>query len=71
MAKEISVEFQDLAFKRRTIVLPDGRCFPVEASKIVATDQALIDFLSKSQEFKRVEGSAAGAVSTQVAVAEA
>ena len=47
------VMFADKAFKSRTIVLPDGRSFPVEKARINATDPALIEYLEKHPDFER------------------
>lgn len=47
------VVFKDKAFKSRTIVLNDGRVFPVEKSTIEASDPALIDHLDKHPDFER------------------
>lgn len=48
--------FADKAFKSRTIVLEDGRSFPVAKARIAATDPALIEYLEKHPDFERVAG---------------
>lgn len=45
--------FHDNAFKARTIVLPDGRTFPVLKNTIEATDPALISYLDAHADFSR------------------
>ncbi len=47
------VVFRDKAFKVRTVVLPDGRSFPVEKSRIESDDEALTAFLDKHPDFER------------------
>lgn len=47
------VTFKDKAFKSRTVVLNDGRAFPVEKSTIEASDPALIEYLDKHPDFER------------------
>lgn len=53
-----TITFADKAFKSRTVVLEDGRSFPVEKSRIAASDPVLIAYLDKRADFERV---AAGA----------
>ena len=49
------VVFRDKAFKSRMIVLNDGRAFPVEKSRIEATDAALIAHLDNHPDFERIQ----------------
>ena len=49
-----AVTFRDKAFKSRTIVLPDGRTFTVEKSRITSDDEALTAHLDKHPEFERL-----------------
>lgn len=56
-----TVTYRDLAFKSRTLVLTDGRCFAVAQGRIQTGDTALIAFLEKHPEFQREFDSAAGA----------
>lgn len=49
----VPVIFKDKAFKSRTIVLDDGRAFPVEKSTIEASDPALIEHLDSHPDFER------------------
>ena len=53
--------FIDKAFKRRTLVLEDGRVFLVEKSRISAVDPALIAYLDQHAEFERAPEQSAGA----------
>lgn len=48
------VIFKDKAFKSRTIIIDDGRSFPVDKSRIAANDPALIEYLDKHADFERV-----------------
>ncbi|GAA5785109.1 hypothetical protein [Chitiniphilus shinanonensis] len=50
------VTFADKAFKSRTIVLSDGRAFPVSKSRITANDAALIAYLDRHADFERTAG---------------
>lgn len=50
------VVFADQAFKSRTIVLEDGRGFPVVQARITAEDPLLIAHLDQHPEFERVTG---------------
>ena len=50
------VVFADKAFKTRTIVLPDGRSFLIEKSRIRADDPVLVEYLDKHPEFERISG---------------
>lgn len=49
------VIFKDKAFKNRAIVLDDGRSFPVEKSRIEASDAALITHLDNHPDFERIQ----------------
>ena len=49
-----AVVFKDKAFKSRTIIIDDGRSFPVEKSRIEAQDPALIKHLDNHPDFERV-----------------
>lgn len=49
-----AVVFKDKSFKSRTIIIEDGRSFPVEKSRIEASDQALIEYLDKHPDFERI-----------------
>lgn len=53
------VTFHDKAFKSRTVVLPDGRTFAVEKSRITTADPALIDHLDQLSDFERAPAEAA------------
>lgn len=57
--KTASVVFIDKAFKSRTVVLPDGRTFGVEKSRITTADPALIDHLDQLSDFERAPAEAA------------
>ena len=50
----VPVVFADKAFKSRTIVLEDGRSFPVVKARIAADDPVLIDYLDKHADFERI-----------------
>ena len=56
-----TVTYRDLAFKSRTLVLADGRCFAVAQGRIQTGDTALIAFLENQQQFQREPDSAPGA----------
>ncbi|WP_375592181.1 hypothetical protein [Chitiniphilus eburneus] len=53
---DVVVTFTDKAFKSRTLVLPDGRAFPVAKSRITANDPALIAYLDRHADFDRTAG---------------
>lgn len=46
--------YRDMAYKSRTLVLPDGRTFKVERGRIEPHDPALIAWLDQQQEFERL-----------------
>ncbi|TKD40707.1 hypothetical protein [Azotobacter chroococcum] len=48
-----AVTFIDKAYKVRTLVLPDGRAFAVNHSRIAASDPALIEYLDNHRDFTR------------------
>lgn len=50
-----AVVFKDKVFKSRTIIIEDGRSFPVEKSRVEASDSALIAHLDNHPDFERIQ----------------
>lgn len=47
--------FRDRAYKRRTLILPDGRSVSVTQSRISASDPELLRYLEQHPDFSRVD----------------
>lgn len=57
-ATPADLEFIDMVFSRRVLILSSGRAVPVIGGRVAAaaSDDELCGFLQAHQEFKRVEG---------------